>query len=139
MVTQSSNTSKNRFIYDLYKRASGAKPYEKLCQCCHMSYAINYALIKSNNGNLMDHIRKAPSHSLTLSAILRRAVRNLRRRRFPMGFFGKSVEMETVSSDVCILESCVEPTQGYLCVYMYTCVCALHLRATCEMGADSCI
>lgn len=89
----------------------------------------------------MDHIRKAPSHSLTLSAILRRAVRNLRRRRFPMGFFGTSVAMETGSSDVCILESCVESSQGHLYVhiYIYICLCALHLRATCEMVADSCI
>lgn len=138
MVTQSSNTSKNRFIYDLCIKAIWSETIWKIMPM--LSYAMNYALIKSNNGNLMDHIRKAPSHSLTLSAILRRAVRNLRRRRFPMGFFGTSVEMETGSSDVCILESCVEPTQGYLLyVYIYTCVCALHLRATCEMVADSCI
>lgn len=46
-----------------------------------------------------------------------------------MGFFGTSVEMETGSSDVCILESCVESTQGYLLciykiyIYILMCVC----------------
>ena len=112
-------------LYMMYIKAIWSETIWKIMPM--LSYAINYALIKSNNGNLMDHIRKAPSHSLTLSAILRRAVRNLRRRRFPVGFFGTSVEMETGSSDVCILESCVESSQGHLYVHVYIYIYIIHI------------